>query len=435
MSRERICAWLKLPPTPWPPDPYALLGLAPGETDPDRIEMHVQMRMEQVRCYQLIHPEAATEAMQLLAVAFDTLHGKKPPAKPAPAPAPPVQAAPAKPATVKPKSRAAVPRPVLPVAPSVPPPAVSPPAPEPAAATEAPPVPPTPVPDGDAPASQDPLAWMYGQWNGPGGPPPQNSTSPETVNVRSDRSTQEMPAILAPADAPAPPPTRAEVDEAMDAAIEAARSAPARRGLSTKGAIYNRISRTRRLLRAWAQAGNYLADAKVRLNRRGEAIDLVRQLTVVRQQLKDFPPLLGQAGQPGYLVVVLARQPEIVKTFQEMGESQRELLVRDWESGLSLLAAYRLFLRQEIRGMRRKGRMGRWVHAGRSLVAETAGLWLLLLGLLALNLAIRPSWHWWLGELLAAALFVAAVVVVPRMLRENALRRARRRPTPAGKQA
>jgi hypothetical protein len=427
MSRERICAWLKIAPTPWPPDPYALLGLAPGETDPDRIEMHVQIRLEQVRCYQLIHPEAATEAMQLLAKAFDLLHKKKPQAKPAvppPAPEKPAAAKPAKPTVRPPSDKKPKPATALP-----PPPPVEP-APQVAVAAAPPAAPPATEP----PAGQDPLAWIYGPWNAPGPARPPGS---ETIDLRSDRSTQEMPAIPPPEEAPpAPvpePPSREAIDEAMDVAIEAARSAPARRGLSTKGAIYNRISRARRLLRAWAQAGNYLADPVVRLNRRGEAIDLVRQLTVIRQQLKDFPPLLGQAGQPGYLVVVLARQPEIVKTFQEMGQAQRAMLVRDWESGLSLLAAYRLFLRQEIRSMRRKGRIGRFTFAARSLLAESAGLWLFLLGLVALNLVLRPSLAWWLGELALAVILLAGLVIIPRMLRENTLRRSRRRPNQAAR--
>src|SRR5437588_738333 len=30
MSHELICAWLGLPPDPWPPDHYALLGLTPA---------------------------------------------------------------------------------------------------------------------------------------------------------------------------------------------------------------------------------------------------------------------------------------------------------------------------------------------------------------------------------------------------------------------
>ncbi len=278
-----------------------------------------------------------------------------------------------------------------------------------------------------APDTADPLGWIYGPWNAPGAPKPPGA---ETVDSPLDKVTQEMPAVEPGADeppAPAPPPRQA-VDEAMDAAIEASRSAPARRGLGTKGAVYSRISRTRKLLRAWAQAGNYLGDWRVRLNRRGEAIDLVRQLTIIRQQLKEFPPLLGQAGQPGYLVVVLARQQEIVKTFQAMQQDRREMLVRDWESGLSLLAAYRLFLREEIRALRRQSRSARLTRAARSLLAETGFLWLIVLAAAALNLAVTPLRAWWLVQLVVGALLLAGSLAIPRFLRQNALRRSRRRP-------
>ena len=82
MSRELICAWLKIPAEPWPPDPFVLLGLSPGETDRELIERHVHERMECVRRYQLAHPEEVTEVMNCLAQAFNDLCQPKPEAKP-----------------------------------------------------------------------------------------------------------------------------------------------------------------------------------------------------------------------------------------------------------------------------------------------------------------------------------------------------------------
>src|SRR6516164_4769783 len=70
MNHEKICAWLGLPPGHWPPDHYALLGLKPGDADIVRIDQHVQERLAKLRCYQLSHPEEATEAMNRLAQAF-----------------------------------------------------------------------------------------------------------------------------------------------------------------------------------------------------------------------------------------------------------------------------------------------------------------------------------------------------------------------------
>ena len=70
MKSELICEWLGLPAGPWPPDHYCLLGLTPGEADARLIEQSVQQRLESVRRYQMMHPEQATEAMNRLAQAY-----------------------------------------------------------------------------------------------------------------------------------------------------------------------------------------------------------------------------------------------------------------------------------------------------------------------------------------------------------------------------
>src|SRR5271165_4370632 len=70
MSHDLICSWLGLQPGDWPPDHYRLLGLEPGEDKAELIEQHVHQRLDMVRCYQMIHPEQATEAMNRVAQAF-----------------------------------------------------------------------------------------------------------------------------------------------------------------------------------------------------------------------------------------------------------------------------------------------------------------------------------------------------------------------------
>src|SRR6516225_9692138 len=70
MNHELICSWLGLPPGEWPPDHYRLLGLEPGEDNAELIEQRVHQRLDAVRCYQMMHPEQATEAMNRLAQAF-----------------------------------------------------------------------------------------------------------------------------------------------------------------------------------------------------------------------------------------------------------------------------------------------------------------------------------------------------------------------------
>ncbi|OAI45317.1 hypothetical protein AYO44_02630 [Planctomycetaceae bacterium SCGC AG-212-F19] len=409
MSHDLICAWLKLPAKTWPPDHYTLLGLKPGETDGARIERHVQLRMEWVRCYQLAHPDLVTEAMNRLAQAFDCLRDRdaknvydiqllgKGGRKQTQTAAETFKLVPPK-AMEPPRTAAsALPIPLLP-----------------AVATETLPQRPDkatmsmPVP-GKVPAPPAPPAPTV---PAPSGPPP-----PASVAAPTD-SAVAAPAVNA---------LDVAIDEPLDPALEAARSGPARRGLGTKRALYQRISRTRQLIRAWVQAGKYLGDARYRLGQKTEAIDLVRQLTIIRQQLKDYPPLLGQAGQPGYLVIALARQPEIVKTYQALDPALRKSYVRDWQVGLAFLAAYRQFLREELWKLRRQGRVGRLLRLTRSLITDAPGLWLFLLAMLAANIAFPTLREFLPWELAAGALLVLLFVVFQNAQRERSLHRTRRR--------
>lgn len=337
MSRELICNWLKLPPDRWPPDHYSLVGLEPGESDRARIEQHVHERHEWLMRYQLTHPEAVTEALNCLARAFDCL--------------------------TDPEAKKAYDAALFPE-------------------RTAPPSPPVAQSSG-----ADPLAWLYGSWGQQAGGdavalPASPRTPAESSPAMSSGAGASVPP-LAPAASPLP-------DEPIDPVVRVAGSPMARRGLGTKRALYYRISRTRQLLRAWINVGHYVGDATFTLQKRADAVDLRRQLDLIRELLHGFPPLLGQAGQPGYLVVALARQPMIVPTFLGLLPSQREALVRDWQAGLTLLAAHRLVLREELWVSRRRGWIGRATWAARTLIAEYPGSGLLLAALLALNLIYAP---------------------------------------------
>ena len=70
MNAELLRGWLGLAAADWPPDAHTLLGVKPGERDLARIEQKVQTRLAQLRCYQLSHPEEATEGMNRLAQAI-----------------------------------------------------------------------------------------------------------------------------------------------------------------------------------------------------------------------------------------------------------------------------------------------------------------------------------------------------------------------------
>jgi hypothetical protein len=96
-------SWLALPPGPWPPDHYALLGLDRAVTDPVAVEAVVLEKMDHLRSHQLRHPELVTEGMNRLAqalvcltdpaarTAYDAVLGPEPPGGPQPLEVPFVQ--------------------------------------------------------------------------------------------------------------------------------------------------------------------------------------------------------------------------------------------------------------------------------------------------------------------------------------------------------
>jgi hypothetical protein len=379
MSHELICTWLGLAPADgWPPDHYRLLGLERGEADVGKIEEHVHQRLDTVRHYQMMHPEEATEAMNRLAQAFVCL--------------------------TDPAAKREYDTKVL----GLPPP------PEPAA-------PPEPPPEPEGP--RDPLAWLYTPPPLPPMPPPLPGARaptppplpPEWVAAAAAAAaaavatppppTQPPPPPAPAAPTPPPlPPIPVPEPETIDPLVEAAQYSPeARRGLGTKRGLYNRIARTRQLLRLWTHVGRYVSTPKRRLGRGAEAKDLVAHLSEIQDVLAHFPPLMGEAGKPGYLVVALT-EVDVPAAFPGLSVSQREALARDWRAGLKLLTAHRDFLRLELRAMRRRTFLGRLVRGARAFLADQPGAaLLLLLALLALTVALwRPyAREWW--EALRAA--------------------------------
>jgi hypothetical protein len=382
MSHELIYTWLNLPPGSWPPDHYTLLGLEPGAEDVARIEEHVQQRLEKVRHYQLTHPDQATEAMNRLAQAlicltdpsakkaYDLLlFGKHPEAAPAPAAVGAVPPA-ASPAPTPPPARSA-------------------------RSVRLPSLTTLQATTGEAPSE------------GRGGMPTPARATPATLARTPLPPVMPVEPLALPAAPPEPPPVTesatalplllpavpvaetAPQRRKEEGAAEAGRSSrAARRGLGTKRALYQRIVITRQLLHAWEQAGRFLAWPKKRLNKAADAAELVRLMGDIKELLRSFPPLLGEAGQPGYLVLTLARQQAVVPTFQTLISSQREALARDWWAGRELLESHRDYLRKEVRGMRKKRAWGWTVRAVGAFLTDQPGWLLVFLALLALNVAI-----------------------------------------------
>jgi hypothetical protein len=305
MDHDLIRTWLKLPAGAWPPDHYTLLGLPQGQGSAEEVERRVLERMEQVRRYQLPHPEPVTEAMNRLAQAlieltdpaarrgYDDAHGWS-----SPPPAPPAPPAPA------------------------PPPAVA-----------APP-PPAPAPV-EEPVPELPLA-------------------------------EEGPRRPSPRDR-----------------IELARQRP----------LLVELVRLRRWRRGWDVIGEYLAEADRPL-RRTEAAVLAARLTELRDLPPGDTPIGTEVGQPGALVLALARQPLVAQTFRTLLPDQRAELARDWKEVRSLLHSRRRLLRRRVSRRRRR----RWLVRG---ARRTAGL-----------LLDRPEW------LLILTAAVALAVSVARTFRQ-----------------
>jgi hypothetical protein len=334
MSHDLICTWLGLPPGEWPPDHYRLLGLEPGEDNAERIEQHVHQRLDTVRRYQMTHPEAATEAMNRLAQAFVCL----------------TEAA----------SKRAYDAELLGTAAR---------------------------PNAAAAGAADPLAWLYTPGLLTPAPGPASAVLPPPLPPPLPQPAAEpaqTPAAEAPAPPAHPPPPPAEP---VDPAVEAALSKRARRGLASKRALFHRIVRTRQLLRVWDQVGDLLASPRRRPARASQVTNLWRQLDQVRTLLEGFPPLLGEAGQPGYLILALDEVGD-TPMFQTLSPHQREALSRDWKAAHKLLTTHRDFLRQEIRAQRSRPFKDRLIRRLRAAVVDEPAAVLLLVALLAINIAI-----------------------------------------------
>jgi len=361
MDHDLICSWLGLPPGTWPPDHYRLLGLPPGEDSAEVIERHVHERLDTVRCYQITHPEQATEAMNRLAQAFVCL--------------------------TEPSSKKSYDAQLGIVARAPQPPAIQ-----------------TPPPQG---ASLNWLPSSTPKAAPADTPPPAPALSNEADAVPTTKLPPPLPIVLPAAEAtdettasptapplaipvPTPLPTGLPLEPA-DPVLEAAQSGPAHRGIATKRGIYQRIAQTRRLLRLWNDLGKYVSQPKRRLNRSTEGPELIRLLGEITELLQGFPPLLGEAGQPGYLVLALT-QVDTVKVFQSFSPHQREALSRDWGNAVKLLTAHRDFLRQELRAMRKRPWRQRVLRASWSLLVDQPGTVLILLALLAINVALWRSY-------------------------------------------
>ncbi len=203
MNAKILCNWLDI--KDWPPDHYALLGLKQGEKDLASIEHQVQERMAKLRCYQLCHPDEATEGMNRVAQAFITLTEaiSRPPCS---APGRPASVTAERPAALIETQRLLV------------------------------------------SGSKTEIDW---------------SSTPPPVRVAAVSDSRVGVVAEPPVEKQlSPPPAALTQARSIDAVYGLAHECPeARRGLGTLPALIERINLTRKLICSWKQVGKYLSSA------------------------------------------------------------------------------------------------------------------------------------------------------------------------------
>jgi hypothetical protein len=338
MNHEKICTWLGLPPGHWPPDHYALLGLKPGEGDVVRIDQHVQERLAKLRCYQLSHPDQATEAMNRLAQAFLCLTD------------PDAKNAYDRAAGINGVGGGARSQEVV----------------KPGAL------------DDTAVGPKTQVDWH-------GAPPPVRAQEDIPASSQTPILTEDQPPLPQSAQTTSPPPVSLPADAVYEAAYV---SADARRGLGTIHGLVERVYHTRQLLWAWEQAGKVLNKPKRRLTGSANRTELTRRLEELSDLLADYPRILGQPGQPGYRVMAMARLEMTADMFNMLDPAQREALAADWRAGRVMLLNHRRFLRQELKSLRKQNWLSRSIRASRATLNDHPVSVLLAIGLAALGIAL-----------------------------------------------
>jgi hypothetical protein len=195
------------------------------------------------------------------------------------------------------------------------------------------------------------------------------------------------------------------------APFEALPHVSSRRGQdqSAKQELYKRVLSARRLLRAWDEAGRFLANPILMTDRPARGSELERALPVIRDSVDALFPALAETGHPGSLVAALARQQMITPTLQTFLPDQREALARDWQAGQAILRAGIQQLREELRRLRRRSRWARRLRLARLYLAEQPGGLLVLSALVALNAAEPTLRNWWPQQLVV----LVALLVMP----------------------
>jgi hypothetical protein len=151
--------------------------------------------------------------------------------------------------------------------------------------------------------------------------------------------------------APPEPPAEAAPPTAASPDIESPPEAPPD-GSETRRRLHHQAQQVKQLVSVWEQLGKVLGDAERSLTRRSDVRLFRKNLAYLLDLQKYFPPSLAEAGQPGYLILVLARSEHRLALFRQFGPAQRELLAWHWQAGREMLLAHQDALRAELRTLR-----------------------------------------------------------------------------------
>ena len=344
VEHSLLQSWLGLPPGPWPPDHYALLGLPPGSCDPILVEHRVLERMAQLRPHQLLQPELVTVGMNRLAQALVCL--------------------------TDPAARTAYDAEI------------------------------------GIPTIQQDAISLNSQASRPAPPPlptpafeviPNLPAGSEEESLPSDvTQVLEVPFVagLAP---PLPIVLSYEVVEAQPPPLPAFEvvDEPAFKAEiiprlvlewqpANRRELYARLTLLRRILAGWQKLKPALANSQEQLNRPLPALHFLEAVIELRPLLDSRFPLVGQPGRPGGIVVPLLRQPLALHMFRSLLPDQRQAIALDWLAGETELHREYGRLRELSRwGRRRRPRMRRrnWLSGTLAWAMRTPESLLLVLGL------------------------------------------------------
>ncbi|MFO0851192.1 MAG: hypothetical protein U0871_21940 [Gemmataceae bacterium] len=335
MDTNLLRSWLSLPPGPWPPGDFTLLGLPRGPVDPADAERRALERMGRLRPHQLVHPDLVTEGMNRLAQAMLAVTSA--------APAAPLPITPPAAPLAAPRATTAIPSPtVLP------------------------------------PADDEPGSSFGGANEAPFDP-----DKPTDLDLRP----------LAPAESPPPPRRVAPVapppvaPETVPEELAPTEVVPEQVALKAgRRAAYRELAGLRALLRAWDALRTTTAVPSASLATPADVCDFLEAVAQFRDAARHPGLDPGYVRDTAPVLGAVLFQPLPLATLRSLTLTQRRALAKDWATGKVRLLARTAGVREAVGRAGRPaglGRDGGWHVLARypewALVAATGGVMLAVL--------------------------------------------------------